>query len=85
MGRWVHVESTKKAQVRACAKKNNHQGEYIMKITEKQVVFYNAKKDGFLGEYKDRGTLAFAAGFSEDLKNALSIPLKSYEEQKKRA
>lgn len=56
-----------------------------MKITEKQVVFYNAKKDGFLGEYKDRGTLAFAAGFSEDLKNALSIPLKSYEEQKKRA
>lgn len=53
-----------------------------MKITEKQVVFYNAKKDGFLGEYKDRGTLAFAAGFSEDLKNALSMPIESYEDQK---
>lgn len=53
-----------------------------MKVTEKQVVFYNAEKDGFLGEYKDRGTLAFAAGFSEDLKNALSMPIESYEDQK---
>nr|DAO09560.1 MAG TPA: hypothetical protein [Caudoviricetes sp.]DAR74750.1 MAG TPA: hypothetical protein [Caudoviricetes sp.] len=24
MGRWVHVESTKKAQVRACAENNNY-------------------------------------------------------------
>lgn len=53
-----------------------------MKQTEKQVVFYSAEKDGFLGEYKDRGTLAFEASFSEGLKNALSIPLKSYEDQK---
>nr|UWG88796.1 MAG: hypothetical protein [Bacteriophage sp.] len=53
-----------------------------MKLTEKQVVFYNAEKDGFLREYKDRGTLAFAAGFSEDLKNALSMPIESYEDQK---
>ena len=53
-----------------------------MKITEKQVVFYSPEKDGFLGEYKDRGTLAFEASFSEGLKNALSIPLKSYEDQK---
>lgn len=54
-----------------------------MKQTEKQVVFYNAEKDGFLGEYKDRGTLAFEASFSEGLKDALSMPLESYEEQKK--
>lgn len=53
-----------------------------MKQTEKQVVFYSAEKDGFLGKYKDRGTLAFEAGFSEDLKNALSVPIDSYEEQK---
>lgn len=53
-----------------------------MKQTEKQVVFYNAEKDGFLGEYKDRGTLAFEASFSEGLKDALSMPLESYEEQK---
>ena len=53
-----------------------------MKQTEKQVVFYSAEKDGFLGKYKDRGSLAFEAGFSEDLKNALSMPLESYEEQK---
>ena len=53
-----------------------------MKLTETQVVFYNAEKDGFLGKYKDRGTLAFEAGFSEDLKNALSVPIDSYEEQK---
>lgn len=39
-----------------------------MKLTEKQVVFYSAEKDGFLGEYKDRGTLAFEASFSEGLK-----------------
>ena len=56
-----------------------------MKENNKQVVFYSAKKDAFLGKYKDRGSLAFEAGFSEDLKNALSMPLEPYEEQKKRA
>ena len=54
----------------------------IMKENNKQVVFYSAEKNGFLGKYKDRGSLAFEAGFSEDLKNALSMPLESYEEQK---
>ena len=53
-----------------------------MKENNKQVVFYSAEKDGFLGKYKDRGTLAFEAGFSEDLENALSMPLESYEDQK---
>lgn len=53
-----------------------------MKENNKQVVFYSAKKDAFLGKYKDRGSLAFEAGFSEDLKNALSMSLESYEEQK---
>lgn len=53
-----------------------------MKENNKQVVFYSAENDGFLGKYKDRGTLAFEAGFSEDLKNALSMPLESYEDQK---
>lgn len=53
-----------------------------MKENNKQVVFYNAEKDGFLEKYKDRGSLAFEAGFSEDLENALSMPLKSYEDQK---
>lgn len=54
----------------------------IMKENNKQVVFYSAKKDAFLGKYKDRGSLAFEAGFSEDLKNALFMPLEPYEEQK---
>ena len=53
-----------------------------MKENNKQVVFYNAEKDGFLGEYKDRGSLAFEAGFSEDLEDALSMPLEAYEGQK---
>lgn len=53
-----------------------------MKENNKQVVFYSAEKDGFLGKYKDRGSLAFEAGFSEDLENALSMPLESYEDQK---
>jgi hypothetical protein len=53
-----------------------------MKLTEKQVVFYSAKKDAFLGKYKDRGTLAFEAGFNKDLNNALSMSIESYEEQK---
>ena len=53
-----------------------------MKENNKQVVFYSTKKDAFLGKYKDRGSLAFEAGFSEDLKNGLSMPLESYEEQK---
>ena len=44
-----------------------------MKENNKQVVFYSAKNDAFLEEYKDRGTLAFEAGFSEKLKKALSM------------
>lgn len=53
-----------------------------MKENNKQVVFYSAEKDGFLRKYKDRGSLAFEAGFSEDLEDALYMPLKQYEEQK---
>lgn len=54
-----------------------------MKLTETQVVFYNAEKDEFLKEYKDRGTLAFEAGLTTNLIDALSVPLEAYEEQKK--
>lgn len=53
-----------------------------MKQTEKQVVFYSAEKDGFLGKYKDRGSLVFEAGFTTELRSALFLPLDSYEEQK---
>lgn len=53
-----------------------------MKENNKLVVFYSAKKDAFLRKYKDRGSLAFEASFSEDLNNALSMPLEPYEEQK---
>lgn len=53
-----------------------------MKQTEKQVVFYSAKRDGFLGKYKDRGSLAFEVGFTTELRIALFLPLDSYEEQK---
>lgn len=53
-----------------------------MKENNKQVVFYNAEKDGFLKKYKDRGSLAFEARFSEKLRNALSMPIESYENQK---
>lgn len=53
-----------------------------MKENNKQVVFYSAEKDVFLGKYKDRGTLAFEAGFTTDLIGALSMPLESYEDQK---
>lgn len=53
-----------------------------MKQTEKQVVFYNAEKDGFLGKYKDRGTLAFEVGFTTKLRSALFLPLDWYQEQK---
>lgn len=53
-----------------------------MKENNKQVVFYSAEKDGFLGKYKDKGSLAFEAGFSENLEDALYMPLKLYEAQK---
>lgn len=53
-----------------------------MKENNKLVVFYSAKKDAFLRKYKDRGSLAFEASFSEDLNNALSMPVEPYEEQK---
>lgn len=53
-----------------------------MKENNKQVVFYSAEKDGFLKSYKDKSTLAFEAIFSNDLEDALSVPIDSYEKQK---
>ena len=53
-----------------------------MKQNNEQVVFYSAENDGFLEKYKDRGSLAFEVGFSEDLENALYMPLELYEDQK---
>lgn len=53
-----------------------------MKQNNKQVVFYSAEKDGFLESYKDRSTLAFEAKFSDDLEDALYVPIESYEKQK---
>lgn len=40
------------------------------------------KKNAFLGKYKDRGSLAFEAGFIAELRGALFLPFDSYEEQK---
>lgn len=53
-----------------------------MKENNKQVVFYNAEKDGFLESYKDKGLLVFTAVFTNHLGKALFLPLESYEEQK---
>lgn len=53
-----------------------------MKENNKQVVFYNAEKNAFLRKYKDRGCLAFEAGFIIELRSALFLPFDSYEEQK---
>ena len=53
-----------------------------MKENNKLVVFYSAEKDAFLGKYKDRGSLAFEAGFITELRGALFLPFDSYEEQK---
>lgn len=53
-----------------------------MKLTETQVVFYNAEKDVFLEKYKDRGTLAFEAGYTTELRHALVLPFCPYEDQK---
>ena len=77
----MHVEGTKKAQVRACAS-NNITREIIMKETEKQVVFYSAKKDGFLESYKDKGNIVFEAVFDDRLWKALQLPIEFYEKQK---
>ena len=53
-----------------------------MKQTEKQVVFYSAKKDGFLKSYKDKGSLVFEAVFDDCLWKALQLPIEFYEKQK---
>lgn len=53
-----------------------------MKQTEKQVVFYSAKKDGFLESYKDKGNLVFKAVFNDRLWQALQLPIEFYEKQK---
>lgn len=53
-----------------------------MKENNKLVVFYNAEKDAFIEGYKDRDTLAFEMALTTELRNALSMPLEPYEEQK---
>lgn len=53
-----------------------------MKLTEKQVVFYNAEKDGFLESYKDKGNIVFEAVFEDRLWKALQLPVEFYEKQK---
>lgn len=53
-----------------------------MKENNKQVVFYNAEKDGFLKSYKDSETLVFEATFTDRLRDALYLPVEPYEEQK---
>lgn len=53
-----------------------------MKENNKHIVFYSTEKDGFLKSYKDRSTLAFEAKFSNDLEDALYVPVDSYERQK---
>ena len=53
-----------------------------MKQTEKQVVFYNAEKDGFLKSYKDKGSIVFEAVFDDRLWKALHLPIEFYEKQK---
>lgn len=53
-----------------------------MKQTEKQVVFYSAKKDGFLESYKDKGSIVFEAVFDDRLWKALHLPIEFYEKQK---
>lgn len=53
-----------------------------MKENNKLVVFYNAEKDGFLKSYKDKGSLAFTAVFTDRLRDALYLPVEPYEEQK---
>lgn len=53
-----------------------------MKENNKQVVFYSAEKDGFLESYKDKGSLAFTAVFTDRLEKALYLPVEPYEKQK---
>lgn len=53
-----------------------------MKENNKHIVFYSAKKDGFLKSYKDKGNLAFTATFDERLWEALQLPFEPYEKQK---
>lgn len=53
-----------------------------MKQNNKQVVFYSVEKDGFLKSYKDRSTLTFEVKLSDDLEDALYVPIESYERQK---
>lgn len=53
-----------------------------MKENNKQVVFYSAKKDGFLESYKDKGSIVFEAVFDDRLWKALHLPIEFYEKQK---
>ena len=53
-----------------------------MKENNKHIVFYSAKKDGFLESYEDKGSLVFKATFDPRLWKALQLPIEPYEKQK---
>ena len=65
VGRWVHVESTKKAQVRACARKLS-QGDYTMKSFNTQTTskpgYVKTKAYGLCGTLALATTLLIGAG-----------------------
>lgn len=66
MGRWVHVESTKKAQVRACARKKHLYKEYTMKSFNTQTIaktgFTKSKAFGLCGTLALATALLIGAG-----------------------
>lgn len=55
-----------------------------MKENNKNIVLYNAEKNGFLTSYKDKGNIAFTATFDSRLWKALQLPIEPYEKQKAR-
>lgn len=54
-----------------------------MKESKKYIVFRGRESGQFLTGYKSKGTLAFDAKFTEDIKFAATTSIKAFEEQKK--
>lgn len=54
-----------------------------MKESKKYIVFRDRETGQFLTGYKSKGTLAFDAKFTEDIKSAAMTSIEAFENQKK--
>ena len=55
----------------------------MTKVTTKYYVFRDKEAGEFLAKYQSKGSIAYNAKYTDDIKHALTMSVEGYEEQKK--